>query len=147
MKNPFPRHFLSGTWTQASSHKPSTLSSAAVAILTSKSFKTSAICHKRKMPTKLTPDERKNDLNSVLQNGWAMDESGRDAIKKKFAFQDFNQAFGFMTRVAIKANKMDHHPEWFNVYNRVEVTLSTHDCSGLSQNDIKLAKFMDQVAK
>ena len=61
-------------------------------------------------------------------------------------FKDFNQAFGFMTRVALKADKMDHHPEWFNVYNRVEVTLSTHDCSGLSQNDIKLAIFMDEVA-
>ena len=152
MQNPFLRHFLSGTtWSHAPPHiKPSTLSSV-VAILTSlpksKSFKTSAIHHKRKMPTKLTSDERKTDLNPVLQNGWAMDESGRDAIKKKFAFQDFNQAFGFMTRVAIKADKMDHHPEWFNVYNRVEVTLSTHDCSGLSQNDIKLAKFMDQVAK
>ena len=74
-----------------------------------------------------------------------MDESGRDAILKKFTFKDFNEAFGFMTRVAIKADKMDHHPEWFNVYNRVEVTLSTHDCSGLSQKDIKLAQFMDQV--
>merc|ERR1712043_98102 len=154
MQNPFLRHFLSGTTWVRAPHKPSTFSSHSlirvVAILTSssKSFKTSAICNiKRKMPTKLTPDERKTDLNSVLQNGWAMDESGRDAIKKKFAFQDFNQAFGFMTRVAIKADKMDHHPEWFNVYNRVEVTLSTHDCSGLSQNDINLAKFMDQVAK
>ena len=98
------------------------------------------------MPSKLNQDERNTDLAVVLKNGWTMDESGRDAIKKKYAFQDFNQAFGFMTRVAIKADKMDHHPEWFNVYNRVEVTLSTHDCSGLSQNDIKLAKFMDQVA-
>ena len=98
------------------------------------------------MPSKLNQEERNTDLAIVLKNGWTMDESGRDAIKKKYAFQDFNQAFGFMTRVAIKADKMDHHPEWFNVYNRVEVTLSTHDCSGLSQNDIKLAKFMDQVA-
>ena len=98
------------------------------------------------MPSKLNQEERNTDLAVVLKNGWTMDESGRDAIKKKYAFQDFNQAFGFMTRVAIKADKMDHHPEWFNVYNRVEVTLSTHDCSGLSQNDIKLAKFMDQVA-
>ena len=98
------------------------------------------------MPSKLNQEERNTDLAVVLKNGWTMDESGRDAIKKKYSFQDFNQAFGFMTRVAIKADKMDHHPEWFNVYNRVEVTLSTHDCSGLSQNDIKLAKFMDQVA-
>jgi len=72
---------------------------------------------------------------------------GRDAIEKKFAFKDFNQAFGFMTRVALKADKMDHHPEWFNVYNRVEVTLSTHECQGLSDRDVTLAKFIEQVAK
>jgi len=98
------------------------------------------------MPSKLTEEERKSDLKSVLDNGWQMDSNGRDAIMKKYQFKDFNQAFGFMTRVALKADKMDHHPEWFNVYNRVEVTLSTHDCSGLSQNDIKLAQFMDSVA-
>ena len=97
------------------------------------------------MPTKLNEQERNSDLALVLKNGWKMDESGRDAIKKTFQFQDFNQAFGFMTRVALKADKMDHHPEWFNVYNKVEVTLSTHDCSGLSQNDIKLATFMDKI--
>ena len=74
-----------------------------------------------------------------------MDPTGRDAIKKKFEFGDFNQAFGFMTRVAIKADKMDHHPEWFNVYNRVEVTLSTHDCGGLSSNDVQLANFMESI--
>ena len=72
---------------------------------------------------------------------------GRDAIKKHFTFKDFNQAFGFMTRVALKADKMDHHPEWFNVYNRVEVTLSTHDCKGLSNRDVQLAKFIEDVAK
>lgn len=97
------------------------------------------------MPTKLNEQERNSDLALVLKNGWKMDENGRDAIKKTFQFQDFNQAFGFMTRVALKADKMDHHPEWFNVYNKVEVTLSTHDCSGLSQNDIKLATFMDKI--
>ena len=70
---------------------------------------------------------------------------GRDAIKKQFLFGDFNEAFGFMTRVALKADKMDHHPEWFNVYNRVEVTLSTHDCQGLSERDIKLATFIEEV--
>merc|ERR1712062_446877 len=104
------------------------------------------VLFKRKMPSKLTEEERKSDLKSVLDNGWQMDSNGRDAIMKKYQFKDFNQAFGFMTRVALKADKMDHHPEWFNVYNRVEVTLSTHDCSGLSQNDIKLAQFMDSVA-
>ncbi len=75
-----------------------------------------------------------------------MAEGGRDAIAKKFSFKDFNEAFGFMTRVALKADKMDHHPEWFNVYNRVEITLSTHDCGGLSERDLKLANFIDQCA-
>ena len=70
---------------------------------------------------------------------------GRDAIKKQFLFKDFNEAFGFMTRVALKADKMNHHPEWFNVYNRVEVTLSTHDCQGLSERDIKLATFIEEA--
>jgi len=71
---------------------------------------------------------------------------GRDAITRKFAFKDFNQAFGFMTRVALVAEKMDHHPEWFNVYRTVEVTLSTHDADGLTERDIALAKAMDTFA-
>ena len=62
------------------------------------------------MPSKLTEEERKSDLQSVLQNGWQMDTNGRDAIIKKYQFKDFNQAFGFMSRVALKADKMDHHP-------------------------------------
>lgn len=70
----------------------------------------------------------------------------RDAIYKEFLFKDFNQAFGFMARVALQAEKMDHHPEWFNVYNKVQITLSTHDCSGLSENDVKLAKFIEIAA-
>lgn len=72
---------------------------------------------------------------------------GRDAIKKEFKFSDFNEAWGFMTRTALKAESMNHHPEWFNVYNKVEVTLSTHDCQGLSLRDIKLANFMDTLTK
>lgn len=72
---------------------------------------------------------------------------GRDAIQKEFLFKDFNQAFGFMTRVALKAEKMDHHPEWFNVYNKVQITLSTHDCSGLSDNDVQLANFIETAAE
>ena len=76
-----------------------------------------------------------------------MVDGGRDAVTKTFTFQDFNEAFGFMTRVAIKADKMDHHPEWFNVYNRVEVTLSTHDCQGLSMNDVQLANFIDSLKR
>ena len=78
-------------------------------------------------------------------DGW--DEvDGRDAIKKSFAFGDFNEAFGFMTRIALAAEKADHHPEWFNVYNRVEITLSTHDAGGLSERDIALAKVIDSAA-
>jgi len=71
---------------------------------------------------------------------------GRDAIARKFEFKDFNAAFAFMTRAALLAEKMDHHPEWFNVYNRVEVTLSTHDAGGVSENDIAMAKAMDSYA-
>ena len=69
----------------------------------------------------------------------------RDAIQRKFKFADFNEAFGFMTRVAIKAQEMDHHPEWSNVYNKVEITLSTHDAGGLTERDIKLATFIDSI--
>jgi 4a-hydroxytetrahydrobiopterin dehydratase len=71
---------------------------------------------------------------------------GRDAITRKFEFKDFNTAFGFMSRAALLAEKMDHHPEWFNVYNKVEVTLSTHDAGGVTQNDIDMAKAMDIYA-
>ena len=74
--------------------------------------------------------------------GWQA-VAGRDAIARKFQFKDFNEAFGFMTRVALLAEKMDHHPEWFNVYNKVEVTLSTHDAGGVTQNDIDMAKAMN----
>jgi 4a-hydroxytetrahydrobiopterin dehydratase len=69
---------------------------------------------------------------------------GRDAIARKFEFENFNEAFGFMTRVALLADKMDHHPEWFNVYNKVEVTLSTHDAGGVTDNDIAMAKAMEE---
>jgi len=71
---------------------------------------------------------------------------GRDAITRSFKFADFNAAFGFMTRVALLADKMDHHPEWFNVYNKLDVTLSTHDAGGLTQNDIDMATAMDGYA-
>ena len=72
--------------------------------------------------------------------------AGRDAITRTFTFKDFNTAFGFMTRTALLADKMDHHPEWFNVYNKVEVTLSTHDAGGVTRNDIDMAKAMDGYA-
>ena len=77
--------------------------------------------------------------------GWS-EVVGRDAITKKFVFKDFNAAFGFMTRAALVAEKLDHHPEWFNVYKTVEVTLSTHDTGGVTENDIKLAEAMDKIA-
>ena len=78
-------------------------------------------------------------------SAWSAVE-GRDAIQKTFKFKDFNAAFGFMTRVALAAEKADHHPEWFNVYNRVEVLLSTHDADGVSERDVALAKIMDAAA-
>jgi 4a-hydroxytetrahydrobiopterin dehydratase len=71
---------------------------------------------------------------------------GRDVIARKFEFSDFNQAFGFMSRVALLAEKMDHHPEWMNVYKTVDVRLTTHDAGGLTENDIKMAKAMDAYA-
>ena len=73
------------------------------------------------MPSKLTEEERKSDLKSVLDNGWQMDSNGRDAIMKKYQFKDFNQAFGFMTRVALKADKMDHHPGTKNPSNYIDI--------------------------
>lgn len=85
---------------------------------------------------------------AALQNlpGWsAVDE--RDAIQKTFLFTDFNAAFGFMTQVALLAEKMDHHPEWSNVYNRVVVLLTTHDANGVTELDVRLAQFMDRAAE
>jgi 4a-hydroxytetrahydrobiopterin dehydratase len=81
---------------------------------------------------------------SQLQGWTAVSE--KDAISKTFKFADFNAAFGFMTRVALMADKLDHHPEWFNVYNRVEVLLTTHDADGVSDLDVTMAKFMDGLA-
>ncbi len=78
--------------------------------------------------------------------GWRAAE-GRDAIVRTFAFKDFNAAFGFMTRTALAAEKLDHHPEWSNVYNRVEVLLATHDADGVTALDVTLAKFMDAAAE
>ncbi len=79
-------------------------------------------------------------------NGWSVAPDANDAIAKTFKFADFNEAFGFMTRVALMADKLDHHPEWFNVYNRVEVLLTTHDADGVTDLDVTLAKFMDSIA-
>jgi 4a-hydroxytetrahydrobiopterin dehydratase len=79
-------------------------------------------------------------------SGWSAAE-GRDAIVKTFKFDDFNAAFGWMTRVALAAEKLDHHPEWFNVYSRVEVTLATHDAGGVTDLDVTLARIMDAAAQ
>jgi 4a-hydroxytetrahydrobiopterin dehydratase len=95
------------------------------------------------MAAKLSADARKAALAKL--SGWS-EVSGRDAISKKFTFKDFNQAFGFMTRAALVAEKMDHHPEWFNVYKTVEVTLATHDAGGVTELDVKLAEAMDKIA-
>lgn len=92
---------------------------------------------------KLSPADRTKALTDL--DGWA-EVAGRDAIQRNFKFRNFNEAFGFMTRVALLAEKMDHHPEWFNVYNRVDVTLATHDADGVTELDIRMAGFMNQVA-
>ena len=95
------------------------------------------------MAQKLDAQARKAALARL--KGWG-EAKGRDAITKKFVFKDFNAAFGFMTRAALVAEKLDHHPEWFNVYKTVEVTLSTHDAGGVTELDVKLAGAMDQIA-
>src|SRR5690242_6041070 len=95
------------------------------------------------MAQKLDAAARKSALGRL--KGWS-EVSGRDGITKKFVFKDFSEAFGFMTRAALAAEKMDHHPEWFNVYKTVEVTLSTHDAGGVTELDMKLAEAMDKIA-
>jgi 4a-hydroxytetrahydrobiopterin dehydratase len=92
---------------------------------------------------KLSPAARKDALKGLSE--WH-DVPGRDAIMRKFVFKDFNAAFAFMTRAALLAEKMDHHPEWSNVYNKVEVTLSTHDAGGVTERDIAMATAMDSYA-
>ena len=94
---------------------------------------------------KLTQAERDSDLANLVENGWSLVDN-RDAIAKTYQFSNFIAAFGWMTRAALQAEKLDHHPEWFNVYNRVEVVLSTHDAGGLTGLDIKLARAMDRLA-
>ena len=92
---------------------------------------------------KLSASARKSALAKLA--GWH-EVANRDAITKKFVFKDFSEAFGFMARAALVAEKLDHHPEWFNVYKTVEVTLSTHDAGGLTELDIKLAEAMNALA-
>jgi 4a-hydroxytetrahydrobiopterin dehydratase len=95
------------------------------------------------MAQKLSGEARSRALARL--KGWS-EVKGRNAINKKFVFADFNEAFGFMARVALTAEKLDHHPEWSNVYKTVEVTLSTHDAGGLTELDVKLAEAMDKFA-
>ncbi|MFN3208774.1 MAG: 4a-hydroxytetrahydrobiopterin dehydratase [Roseovarius sp.] len=97
------------------------------------------------MSEKLSDTARKTTLEPLFESGWAMVE-GRDAIHKTYEFENFVEAFGFMTRCAIWAEKWDHHPEWSNVYKTVEVTLTSHDVEGLSSRDTKLARKMDKLA-
>ncbi len=94
--------------------------------------------------TERLSDSQRRDLLAALDD-WSMVE-GRDAIQKTFTFSNFVEAFGWMTRVALVAEKLDHHPEWFNVYKTVDVTLSTHDADELTQKDVELAKAMDRMS-
>ncbi|HKN10340.1 MAG TPA: 4a-hydroxytetrahydrobiopterin dehydratase [Pseudomonadota bacterium] len=104
---------------------------------------TTAITRFAIMAEKLTGAARAAALAKLA--GWS-EVDGRDAISRKFTFKDFNEAFGFMARTALIAEKLDHHPEWFNVYNRVEVTLATHDAGGVTERDVKLAQEMNRLA-
>lgn len=92
--------------------------------------------------SRLTDAERDDALKGLP--GWALREDGL-AIEIDLEFGDFNEAFGFMTRVALYADKADHHPEWFNVYNKVRLTLTTHDAGGLSMRDVRMAQFIDGI--
>jgi 4a-hydroxytetrahydrobiopterin dehydratase len=92
---------------------------------------------------KLESGERRKAMAEL--EGWT-EVAGRDAITRSFEFSGFNEAFGFMSRVALYAEKINHHPEWFNVYRKVEVTLSTHDAGGLTELDVKMARFMNRIA-
>ena len=97
------------------------------------------------MTDKLNDAERTAQIDPLLANGWTM-QDGRDAIQKTFVFANFVEAFGFMTRVALWAEKLNHHPEWSNVYKTVVVTLTTHDADGLSTLDAQLGAKLDKLA-
>jgi 4a-hydroxytetrahydrobiopterin dehydratase len=92
----------------------------------------------------LLTEKRRDEALAGLP-GWRL-QAGRGAIEKSFTFGDFNAAFAFMTRIALRAEAMNHHPEWFNVYNRVDIVLSSHDVNGLSERDIALAEFIEAAS-
>ena len=94
---------------------------------------------------KLSTVDRETKLKKILENGWLLDEP-RDAITKEFQFKNFIEAFSWMTKIAFWAEKINHHPEWFNVYRNVTVVLTTHDVKGLSSLDLELASKMDSEA-
>jgi 4a-hydroxytetrahydrobiopterin dehydratase len=96
------------------------------------------------MAERLSADARKAAIKGL--SGWS-EVAGRDAITRTFTFRDFNEAFGFMTRVALVAEKADHHPEWRNVYKTVEAVLATHDAGGVTERDVRLAEAMDAIAR
>lgn len=93
------------------------------------------------MPMSLSDEQIKNELKSL--NGWTV-KNGK--LHKDFAFSDFTEAFSFMTKIALHAEKKNHHPEWLNVYNRVSIDLMTHDAGGITTNDVELAKFIESIA-
>lgn len=97
------------------------------------------------MSALLSPEDRARDLPALGQSGWGA-VAGRDAIRKIWKFRNFSEAWGFMSRAALAAEKLNHHPEWSNVYNVVDVTLTTHDAGGLSALDVALAQRLDRIA-
>ena len=104
------------------------------------------LAHQR--PLKLENTAKIEALKEIKEQGWKeVDVRGNDGIQKQYIFENFNEAFAFMSHSALVANQLDHHPEWFNVYNKVDVTLTTHDCSGLSRLDISMAKKMDEFSR
>ncbi len=95
------------------------------------------------MRTKMSVNDIQENLSDL--EGWALTDTSRDEITKSVQFKDFNEAFAFMARVAMEAERICHHPEWFNVWNRVDITLSTHDAGGLTSKDFELARFIDGI--
>ncbi|XP_073791668.1 pterin-4-alpha-carbinolamine dehydratase 2-like [Danio rerio] len=97
-------------------------------------------------PERLSPEERQQVLQELKGSGWT-ELKDRDALHRELTFNTFNQAFGFMCRVALQAERINHHPEWFNVYNKVQITLCTHDSGGVTQKDVRLARFINKAAQ